>query len=112
MRVTTNVFPGAAGPELRRDSLTRAVYEEAVGGGQVKLTVHRAEQLEKKDLGGKVAFTFTLSCLHSAQYCSKMDYLFWEKLSKMGNFEEILAKKKIKIDLKPKFIVNILRERT
>ena len=56
MRVT-NIFPGAAGPELRRDSLTRAVYEEAVGGGQVKLTVHRAEQLEKKDLGGKVAFT-------------------------------------------------------
>ena len=30
-----------------------------MGGGQVKLTVHRAEQLEKKDLGGKVAFTFT-----------------------------------------------------
>ena len=70
MRVTTNVFPGAAGPELRRDSLTRAVYEEAVGGGQVKLTVHRAEQLEKKDLGGKVAFTFTLSCLYSATPCS------------------------------------------
>ena len=65
----TNIFPGAAGPELRRDSLTRAVYEEAVGGGQVKLTVHRAEQLEKKDLGGKVVFTFTiLSCLYSAMF--------------------------------------------
>ena len=64
-----NIFPGAAGPELRRDSLTRAVYEEAVGGGQVKLTVHRAEQLEKKDLGGKVVFTFTiLSFLYSAMF--------------------------------------------
>ena len=44
------------------------MYEEAVGGGQVKLTVHRAEQLEKKDLGGKVAFTFALSFLYSAMF--------------------------------------------
>ena len=42
----------------------------------------------------------------------QLNGLFWENLSKMGNFEEILAKKKIKIDLKQKFLVTILRART